>query len=246
MDPLLALLAAVAGYLAGSISFARIVARLAAPQVDLTQTEMAIPGTDQKMPFKAMSGTTVSMHLGPKMGMFTATLDMLKVALPTLAFRIGYPGTHYFLIAAFAGVIGHNWPVFHRFQGGKGLSAIYGGMFVIDWIGVFATGLGGMILGLVFIRNVVVSYLAGLWLMIPWLWFRTHDLGHLAYAVAVNVVFTAAMIPEIRAIRAYERQGIKADMARGMDMTPMGRMISKMSARLGLVKKPPEGRDGPV
>ena len=238
MDPLIALLAAVAGYLLGSISFARIGTRLAAPQVDVTRTEMVIPGTDQKMPFMAVSGTAVSLHLGPKLGMFTAALDMLKVALPTLAFRIWYPGTHYFLIAALAGVIGHNWPVYYRFKGGRGLSAIYGGLFAIDWIGVFATGFGGMILGLVFIRNVVVSYLAGMWLMIPWLWFRTHDLGHLIYAIAVNVIFTVAMIPEIRMIRDYERRGIKADMAAGMDMTPMGRMISKMANRWGLLKKP--------
>ena len=37
MDPLTAAIALVAGYLIGSISFARIVGRFAAPGVDLTE-----------------------------------------------------------------------------------------------------------------------------------------------------------------------------------------------------------------
>lgn len=233
MNLLTALVAAVLGYLLGSISFARIVTRLISPRVDVTQTQMAIPGMEEKMPLGAVSGTAVSIHLGPAWGMTTAALDMFKVTLPTLAFRLLYPGAPYFLIAALMGVVGHNWPIFYRFKGGRGLSAVYGGMFAIDWLGVLATGLGGMVLGIA-IRNVVVSYLAGLWLIIPWLWFRTHDAAHLLYAVAVNVLFTVAMLPDIRMIREYERRGIKSDLSRGMDMTPMGRMIGKMMRRMGV------------
>ena len=36
MDPIIAVIAAAAGYVLGSISFARIVARVVAPQLDLS------------------------------------------------------------------------------------------------------------------------------------------------------------------------------------------------------------------
>jgi glycerol-3-phosphate acyltransferase PlsY len=127
------------------------------------------------------------MRLGPKLGFITVVLDMLKIAVPTLALKLLYPGTAYFLITATAGMIGHIWPLYHRFRGGRGLSAVYGGMFVIDPIGVFVTSLGGMLLGLFVLRDMFSAYLGGPWLLIPWLWFRTHDAAYLAYAIVVNI-----------------------------------------------------------
>ena len=236
MDLAIALIAAIVTYLIGSFSFARLIGQLVAPKVDVSHTELAVPGTNESISMRSVSGTSVSIHLGPKWGVLTSLFDMLKVALPTLAFRLLYPGTHYFLISAVAGVIGHNWPLYYRFKGGSGLSAIYGSMFVIDWIGALVTAFGGMILGVVVIRDVVVSYLAGLWLMIPWLWFRTYDVWYLAYGVAVNVLFVLALLPEIRKVLEYRRRGLGGTAAE-MDVTPMGRMMTKMANRLGLTKK---------
>jgi hypothetical protein len=92
------------------------------------------------------------------------------------------------------------------------------------------------------LRNVVVAYLAGLWLMIPWLWFTTYDVWYLAYGIIVNVLFLIAMIPEIKTVREYQKRGIGTDVATGMDMTPMGRMMSKMMKRMGADK--PNKADG--
>jgi glycerol-3-phosphate acyltransferase PlsY len=237
MDPAIALLAAIVGYLFGCISFARIVSKVVAPQQDVTRTDMAVPGTEESMRLRAVSGTAVSMHLGPKYGCLTALLDMLKVALPVAIFRFAFPGQPYFLIAAITGIIGHNWPVFYGFKGGSGLSPTYGGLLVISPIGTIVTAFGGMFLGLFVFRNVVVSYLSGLWLMIPWLWFTTYDAWYLAYGIIVNVLFFIAMIPEIKTVREYQKRGIGTDVAAGMDMTPMGRMMNKMMARMGLMKR---------
>jgi hypothetical protein len=44
------------------------------------------------------------------------------------------------------------------------------------------------------------------------------------------------MIPEIRIVRDYQKRGIGTDVAIGMDMTPMGRMMSKMMNRTGSTK----------
>ncbi|OQY18524.1 MAG: hypothetical protein B6I34_10605 [Anaerolineaceae bacterium 4572_32.1] len=236
MDPLTALLAALIGYLLGAISFARLVGRLVAPEKDLTKTEIAVPDSDDTVQMGSVSATTVSMHIGPKFGFITVVLDMLKVALPTLAFKRLYPEAPYFLIVAATGMIGHIWPVYHRFKGGRGMSIVYGGMFAIDWIGVFATSLGGMLFGLVVLRDVLVAYMAGLWFVIPWLWFRTHDLWYVAYGVVVNVVLLIAMIPEMKQYIKFKRERKDIDLSVTMQQTGMGRGIYKMANRLGVFK----------
>ena len=234
MDPLLTLLAAVVGYLCGSISFSRLVVKLTAPQEDITRTEIDVEGSE-KIVMSVVSATTVSMHIGPKFGFVTVVMDMLKIALPTLAFKHLVPGTSYFLISAATGMLGHIWPLYHGFKGGRGMSAVYGGMFVIDWIGVLATSLGGMVFGLFVLRDFVVAYLAGIWFIIPWLWFRTHDVGHLAYAIAVNIMFALAMIPEAKQYVEFKREGKGTDLSAVMQHTGMGRGIYKIGKRFGLL-----------
>ena len=69
------------------------------------------------------------------------------MALPTLLFRLWQPDVPYYLVAAAAGLVGHDWPLYHRFKGGRGLSAIYGALLVIDWPGLFITSLLGLTTG---------------------------------------------------------------------------------------------------
>lgn len=228
MEWQIVLLAGVIGYLTGSVSFARIVSRLADPDVEITGIEL------EDMHVDAISGTAVSMKLGPRLGGLTAILDILKVAVPTLVFRLLYRGEPYFLVTAALGLVGHNWPLYYRFRGGRGLSAIYGGFLVIDWVGALVTSLVGMSLGMFVLQDVLVSYLAGLWLMIPWIWFRTHDFAYLAYVVFVNLVYFAAMTPEIRQVMELRRAGKASNASEAMEATPMGKMIKKMVSRFGL------------
>jgi glycerol-3-phosphate acyltransferase PlsY len=244
MNSLTALLAAVVGYLFGSISFARLVSKIVAPQEDITQTEFKLASGEDKVIMSSVSSTTISMHIGPKFGFLTVVMDMLKIAVPTLVFKHLYPEASHFLISATAGMIGHVWPVYHGFQGGRGLSAVYGGMFAIDWIGVFATSLGGMLLGLFVLRDMLVAYVGGLWLLLPWLWFRTHDVGHVAYAIAVNVIFVVAMIPEMKQYIKLRREGKGGDLSQVMQLTGMGRGIYKMAKHFGVLKESSNGDEG--
>lgn len=239
MNVWIALLAAAVGYLLGSISFARVIFRWAAPGQEITGMELDIPGAEEKVHVEAVSGTAVSARLGAKWGGITAILDILKTLLPTLVFRFLLPGSPYFLIVAAMGLVGHNWPIYYRFKGGRGLSPIYGGFLAIAPLGALVTSIVSMILGLFVFKNVLISYLGGLWLMIPWLWFVTQDLAHLAYVLFVNIVFALAMIPEIRGILDRKRRGIEGDVIQAMEMTPMGRMIKKMANRVGWMKEKP-------
>ena len=90
MNPLIVLLAAVAGYLLGSISFARIVVKLVAPGEEIQGIKMDIPDAKEPVEVSAVAGTAVAMKLGDRYGGMTALLDILKAVVPTLAFLFGY------------------------------------------------------------------------------------------------------------------------------------------------------------
>jgi glycerol-3-phosphate acyltransferase PlsY len=237
MDPIIAAIAALVGYLLGSISFARIVSSLVAPEVDISDAiEMDISGLEEPLRLDGIGGTAVAARLGERYGCLTAILDMLKVAVPTLAFRFAYPDVPYSLITAATGVVGHNWPLYHRFKGGWGLSAIYGGYLAVDPIGALITTLAATALGLL-ARNVLLAYSGGTWLMIPWLWFRTGDPAYLVYAVGVNLIYLVALIPDLRGMRDRRRRGVRGDFHEAMASTPMGRGMQKLGSRLGLYRE---------
>ena len=235
MNIWLIFVAALIGYLLGSISFARVIFKWVAPGQEITGMELDIPGSEEKVHVSAVSGTAVSTKLGAKWGGITAILDILKTLIPTVVFRVLYPGMPYFVIVAAMGLVGHNWPLYHRFKGGRGISPIYGGFLAIAPLGTLITAIVSMLVGLFVLKSVLIAYMGGLWLMIPWLWFTTHDPARLVYVLFVNVVFALAMIPDIQGMRDRKRRGVGGDFVAGMEMIPMGRMMRKMANRFGLM-----------
>ncbi len=236
MNVWVAVLAAVVGYVIGAISFSRLVARFVSPETDPERIVIKDEQTGET--FQRPAGAaTVSMSLGWKVGCMVSALDILKVALPVLAVKMLWPGENYFLVTAVSGVVGHNWPVFYRFKGGSGISAIYGGLLVIDPLAVVAPMIGGMLVGLVILRSFAVMFLLSLLLIIPWLWFRFHNPAYLWYGVAVNLVYLIAFV---RDTLPYLRPGARR-MSEGeiMAQMPMGRGMMKMMEKLGLQKNKP-------
>jgi glycerol-3-phosphate acyltransferase PlsY len=247
MDWRIALLAAAVGYLVGSISWARVVARIFAPEDDITVTELDIEGSDEKFRMDAVSATTVSIHHGSRLGFLTVVLDMLKVAIPTLVFKLLYPGDPhpqaYYLICAASGMVGHNWPIYHGFKGGRGLSTVWGGMFVIDWLGVLVPSIVGMFGGLLVFKEIYIAYMSGIWLLIPWLlWRFWGSPAHLIYGIAVNVIFAVASIPDIKQYLYWRKQG-KVDFSETVQLTAMMRGMHRLGKRLGVFEEEPEGEE---
>lgn len=70
---------------------------------------------------KSTGATNVTRVLGIKLGAATFLGDFLKglVATALADWALGHTGA---LIAGLAVVIGHNWPVFYQFRGGKGIA----------------------------------------------------------------------------------------------------------------------------
>jgi glycerol-3-phosphate acyltransferase PlsY len=226
-----ALLAFAVSYALGSISFARVIVRLWTRK-DVTEFSIPVEGTGERHKATSMGGNTVSSVLGAKGGITTGFLDIFKVIFPVLALKVLYPEQPlYQLIAALGGLLGHIWPIYHRFHGGSGFSAILGGLLVIDWPATFVLPVLGLLLGLAVFRNLIVANLAWIWLLIPWFWLRTDgDLAYILYAVAVNILFILAMIPEYRVAMQYKKEGKLKEYGLGnLKSNPMGRGMLKMA-----------------
>lgn len=234
----IALLAAIVGYAFGSISFARLMARIFVPGEDISRTEFDIPGSENKFVLESVSATSLSARKGPKAGCSTGILDMLKAAIPVLGFRYFFPEANYFLLTAVFTIIGHNFPIQHRFKGGRGISPIIGGMFVIDWLFVPVSFLLSNVLGLVIVRDMFVGYTSFVVLLILWVWFRFNDPAYLLYAIAINVVFWVSMRPELAMYLKYRRSGEinRSEFLKSLEGTDAGRAI-KYARKYGLLKE---------
>ena len=204
------ILVAVLGYLTGSISFARIVVRLYSPDRSVQNIQLNIPGTDANYQSAAVSATAVNLQLGPRYGCLTSLLDMTKVGLPALLLKLYYPLSPYHLIFAAFGTLGHIWPVYYKFRGGRGMSTILAGFAIVDWLGVLISFSISLVVGL-FRRDFYIANKLSIILMIPWLWFRTHNWTLLLFAVALNLMNLIAVIPEIKEVNRLRREGSLGD-----------------------------------
>jgi glycerol-3-phosphate acyltransferase PlsY len=240
MNQYLLLFSGAIAYLIGSISFSRLVTFILASGKDITDHEFSVDGTGDTYKVLSIGANSVSSLLGTRAGFVVSILDILKVFLPTIYLKIKYPDQPavYFAAAVF-GVVGHIWPVYNKFHGGSGFTAIMGGLLVIDWPAIFITPILGLVLGLFVLRNLVVATLSWIWLLIPWMWWRMGgDPEFIYYSVAINVLFILAMIPEIKTAMKYREQGKYLEYGIGsLKSHPMGRGMLKMANRLNIEVK---------
>ena len=132
MQTLYPALAVIAAYLLGSLSFAVIVSR-------------AMGLKDPRTFGSKNPGATNVLRSGSKpAAIVTLLLDAVKGWLPVLLVR--YFGKPYGLedgtmaLVGLAAFVGHLWPVFFRFQGGKGVATFIGVVFGVDLVLGLATG----------------------------------------------------------------------------------------------------------
>ncbi len=205
MDLLPAVALGVAGYFVGAVSFARLIAARVIPGEDIRSTTMELVG-GATLEYGGVSATAVGARTGPRWGLVVGVLDMLKAFVPVLAVRLIWPDEWWHLVVAVMVVAGHNWPVYYRFRGGRGQSPLYGGLAAVDWVAIPVTTLAGLFVGLVVLRDMFFAYTLGQFLLIPWFWWQGTP-QEVAYAVAINLLFVLATIPEIKAYFAKRRTG---------------------------------------
>jgi glycerol-3-phosphate acyltransferase PlsY len=114
------ILSGIAGYLVGSINTSIIVGKAY--------------GLDIRSKGSGNAGMTNTLRtLGKKAAVFVLAGDVLK---GVIAYFIGYLITGAVIggiISGGAAVIGHNWPVYFGFKGGKGALTSITVLFLIDW-----------------------------------------------------------------------------------------------------------------
>lgn len=81
---------------------------------------------------------------------------------------------------------------------------MYGGMFVIDWVGVPVSFVATALV-YAFVRDMYIALIGGFVVLIPWLWFRLHDVWHVGYAIVVTVAYVVALLPDARQYGAIVR-----------------------------------------
>ncbi|MFN3302982.1 MAG: glycerol-3-phosphate 1-O-acyltransferase PlsY [Roseateles sp.] len=124
MQTALSLLAGLAGYLIGSLSFAVIVSR-------------AMGLSDPRSYGSGNPGATNVLRSGNKAAaILTLVFDALKGYVPVLAVLIWGPrhglGEGTAALVGLAAFLGHLWPVFFKFQGGKGVATAAGVIFALN------------------------------------------------------------------------------------------------------------------
>jgi len=106
--------AIVIGYLLGSIPLSYIVARLK-KGVDIRDVGGGNVGA-----------LNTYREIGPVFGLGVLATDIIKGALAVLVARWLDLPIAWICLAGFAAVVGHNWPVFLKFRGGKGAATVIG------------------------------------------------------------------------------------------------------------------------
>jgi glycerol-3-phosphate acyltransferase PlsY len=145
-------LATVLAYLVGSLSFAVIVSRLM--------------GLNDPRTFGSKNpGATNVLRSGNKAAaIITLLLDALKGLLPVLAVHwFGKPyglGNGTVALVGLAAFLGHLWPVFFRFQGGKGVATFIGVVFGIHPLLGLATGATWLIIAYFFRYSSLASLIS--------------------------------------------------------------------------------------
>ncbi len=181
----------VIAYLLGSIPFGLIISKLKSG-VDIREHGSGKTGA-----------TNVMRTIGTKLGVLTLVLDVVKATgAVVLATIIIDSGSGFFTIgglfvywqhvaqvsAGLAAIAGHNWPVFAKFKGGRGVTAYFGTLFAIyPPAGIF----GAQVVAIAALRSrhmstgSILGALAAVCLMIPLTIAYSFPPIYLAYGLAV-------------------------------------------------------------
>ena len=200
--------AILVGYFLGSISFTRLFARVFGIEKEIEKTDMDIRGTDEKFSFHSVSATSMAVKKGPLFGMTVSLLDMLKAYIPVTYYLRTYPTEYHYLVVSLACLLGHNFPIFYRFKGGRGMSPLFGSLFAFDWKSVLVSSIGGLVFGLIIMRDMFFAFTSGPLFLIPYFWLTKKSLAFLIYSVLLNLLFWVAVIPEIRTYLRLRKMGV--------------------------------------
>lgn len=130
------IIAIAVSYLLGSISFSILFARWLR-QIDIRQHGSGNAGA---------TNTLRVLGKGPAIAVFA--LDIAKGVAAVLIGRAFMGDGYGWLPVAcgLASIVGHNWPIFFRFKGGKGIATTIGAMIALSFVPVLIAGIAAIII----------------------------------------------------------------------------------------------------
>ena len=154
---LFGLASVVIGYLLGSIPAAYIVAKQR-KGIDIREVGV-----------RNMGGANVLREVGKWEGSLVLIVDMGKGALSVYIAQLLGVSYLWVLAAGFAAMLGHNYPLYIGFRGGKGIATVMGIFFALSPV---AMGITTLIIGfiLLFARSyfVAIAITAPFFLLVTW------------------------------------------------------------------------------
>lgn len=126
------------GYLSGSLSAAIIVCKL-----------MSLPDP-RSLGSRNPGATNVLRIGGKKAAAITLTGDMLKGLIPVLIAQIAGASPLTLALVAMAAFLGHLYPLFFGFQGGKGVATAFGVLAGLSWQVTLAVLITWLVMALLF------------------------------------------------------------------------------------------------
>ena len=106
-------------YLLGSVSFAVLLVRMT------TGKDIRTEGSGNA------GATNVLRAHGKSLGLLVAALDVAKGALSVFLVKLVTGDSRYAAAAGFAAILGHVFPIFYGFRGGKGVATAVGAFLVL-------------------------------------------------------------------------------------------------------------------
>ncbi len=199
------LIASLIGYLFGMLPTACLLARFTRG-IDIREHGSGNVG--------ASNATIV---LGWRYGVITAVTDVLKAFLAmrlVAALFPALPAVAY--VAGIAAILGHIFPLILRFRGGKGVAALIGLLFGLDWrLGLLAVLFTAVI---TILANYILFASLTLFTALPLL---TWQMGYVWFCVALAVLVTGVAYYKhainIRRLMSGEEVPLRAVMPRGKD-----------------------------
>lgn len=171
MNTIVALLAA---YLIGSLSFGYMAGKL-------------LRGIDIRQYGSGNAGTTnIQRTLGSGPAIVVLLLDIGKGLAAVLLARVltGAPSVE--MLAGVLAVLGHNWPLFHRFKGGRGIATSIGVLLGLAWqVLLIAVAVGVCIVAVT--RYVSLGSLIGVLLVPVLMVIFNKPPGHVFFGIVLTV-----------------------------------------------------------
>lgn len=190
------------GYILGSVPFALVIGKV------FYNTDIRNYGS------KNLGGGNTGRVLGKKAGLAVMTLDILKVTLVMFVASLIEKSDMILVTAGLSSAIGHCFPLFAGFKGGKAVATMYGflfGLIVVNGnsIFMFLVPLAAFLIILYICKIIAAASIGSALTVTLFIWLNTGSLLFTAALAVFDILIIWRHIPNIRRMINHEENKIK-------------------------------------